>query len=175
MRKRVEELESDQISLLAQVEDLKQQLSEAENRANEAQIREDSHRLKKEQLQILAEANTAKIQQAEETIARLEDEKTKLVMGTVEDQKVIIELKQKIESMLLEEQTLRAEINCLKETLAKTTEIVQAPIKMTTREDVAHTIKQGLIAQARLDQALKELEDLKVKYVECVPKTVQDE
>ena len=54
-------------------------------------------------------------------------------------------------------------------------EIVQAPLKMTTREDMALTIKQGLIAQAKLYQALKELEDLKSRYVDYVPKTVQDE
>ena len=77
--------------------------------------------------------------------------------------------------MLLEEQTLKAEIEGLKETLAKTTEIVQALVKMTTREDVAQTIKQGLIAQAKLDQALRELEELKKRYADCVPKVVQDE
>ena len=77
--------------------------------------------------------------------------------------------------MQLEEQTLKAEIDGLKETLARTTEIIQAPVKMTTREDVAQTIKQGLIAQAKLDQALKELNDLKARYSDCVPKTVQEE
>ena len=139
--------------MLAQLNALQSQLSEAESKAFEAQIREDTYRLEKEQLQLLSEANTAKITQAEETIARLEDEKTELVMGAFEDQRQIMELKGKIDSMQLEEQTLKAEIDGLKETLAKTTEIIQAPIKMTTREDVAQTIKQGLIAQAKLEQA----------------------
>ena len=46
---------------------------------------------------------------------------------------------------------------------------------MTTQEDVAVTIKQGMIAHTKLDQALRELEDLKKRYADCMSKYVQDE
>jgi multidrug efflux pump subunit AcrA (membrane-fusion protein) len=108
-------------------------------------------------------------------IAKIENEKTDLIMAVAERMREIGELKQKIESLQQDEQALRSEISTLKETLARTAEIVQAPVKMTSREDVAQTIKDGLIAKARLEQALKQIEDLKARHTGCVPKEVQME
>jgi len=42
---------------------------------------------------ILAEANSIKIKEAKDTINRLESGKTYLIMGTVKDHKLIIDLK----------------------------------------------------------------------------------
>jgi len=83
-------------------------------------------------------------------VYRLESEKKELVMGTLEDQNLIIKPKEKKEANKLEEETLQVEIRILKENLAKTIVIIQALVNMITREDVSMKIKKGLIAEREL-------------------------